>query len=133
MSRYLLDSNICIAWLKGNKTVVQRIIAAGENQVCLCSTVKAELWYGAGKSQRVAENQAGLVRFFGDFYSLPFDDEAALQSGQIRANLAKQGAPIGPYDLQIAAIALVHSLTVVTHNTREFTRVQGLLLEDWLS
>jgi tRNA(fMet)-specific endonuclease VapC len=132
MSRYLLDSNICIAWLKNHHTIVQRIIAAGENQICLCAPVKAELWYGACKSQRISENQASLVRFFGDFLSLPFNDEAALYFGDIRANLARQGIPIGPYDLQIAAIAVAHGLTVVTHNIREFARVPGLKLEDWL-
>jgi len=63
---------------------------------------------------------------------LPFDDKAALNLGDMRAYLAKQGTPIGPYDLQIAAIAITHSLTVVTHNTREFARVPGLNLEDWL-
>jgi tRNA(fMet)-specific endonuclease VapC len=133
MSRYLLDSNICIAWLKNDKAIVQRIIAAGENQICLCAPVKAELWYGACKSLRVAENQASLARLFSDFPSLPFDDKAALHSGDIRAYLARCGTPIGPYDLLIAAIALAHGLTVVTHNTREFDRVPGLMLEDWLS
>lgn len=132
MSRYLLDSNICIAWLKNDKAIVQRIIAAGENQICLCAPVKAELWYGACKSRRIAENQASLARLFSDFPSLPFDDKAALQAGDIRAHLAGNGTPIGPYDLQIAAIAFAHGLTVVTHNTREFARVPGLMLEDWL-
>jgi len=111
---------------------VQRIIAAGDNHVYLCAPVKAELWYGACKSQRIAEYQASLARLFSDFLSLPFDDKAALHFGDIRAHLASQGTPIGPYDLQIAAIALAHDLTVVTYNTREFARVPGLKLEDWL-
>lgn len=132
MTRYLLDSNICIAWLKNHKTIVQHIIAVGDDQVCLCAPVKAELWYGACKSQRIAENKASLSRLFSDFLSLPFDDNAALYLGDIRAHLlAKQGTPIGPYDLQIAAIALTHGLTVV-NNTREFTRVPGLVCVDWL-
>ncbi len=130
--RYLLDTNICIAWLKNNNAVVQRIIDAGENQVCLCAPVKAELWYGACKSERIAKNQTSLARLFNDFQSLPFDDLAALHFGDIRAHLAKQGTSIGPYDLQIAAIALAHNLTVVTNNTREFSRVPELMLEDWL-
>ena len=66
-----------------------------------------------------------------NFLSFPFDGNAARHFGRIRADLAKTGNPIGPYDLQIAAIALSHSLTVVTHNTREFSRVSGLNLEDW--
>ncbi|MDP1709482.1 MAG: PIN domain-containing protein, partial [Candidatus Komeilibacteria bacterium] len=63
--------------------------------------------------------------------SLPFDGNAAREFGEIRAYLARQGTPIGPYDLQIAAIAKVHDLILVTHNTREFSRVLGLRLEDW--
>ncbi|ELR99311.1 putative nucleic acid-binding protein [Gloeocapsa sp. PCC 73106] len=65
------------------------------------------------------------------FVSLTFDDEAAQICGRIRAQLANQGTLIGPYDLQIAAIALTHNLTVITHNVREFSRVQDLKIEDW--
>ncbi len=65
------------------------------------------------------------------FVSLPFDDVTALTYGRIRAELAANGTPIGPNDFQIAAIALTHSLTLVTHNTREFSRVSGLVIEDW--
>ena len=63
--------------------------------------------------------------------SLPFDGNAAREFGEIRAYLARQGTPIGPYDLQIAAIAKAHDLILVTHNTREFSRVLGLRVEDW--
>lgn len=132
MNHYLLDTNTCIAWLKDNTAVVQHIITAGENHVYLCSPVKAELWYGACKSQRVTQNKASLMRFFSDFPCLAFDDEAAFHFGNIRANLSKLGTPIGPYDLQISAIAFAHGLIAVTHNTREFSRVEGLILEDWL-
>jgi len=65
------------------------------------------------------------------FASLPFDDAAAVIYGRIRAQLATAGALIGPYDLQIAAIALANNLTVVTRNTQEFSRVPGLVIEDW--
>jgi tRNA(fMet)-specific endonuclease VapC len=71
--------------------------------------------------------------FLQQFVSMPFDDAAAMVYGTIRANLAKAGTPIGPNDLQIAAIALANELTLVTHNTREFSRIQGLKLEDWES
>jgi tRNA(fMet)-specific endonuclease VapC len=70
-------------------------------------------------------------RFLEQFESLPFDDQAGLIHGRIRAQLAALGTPIGPYDLQIAAIALANNLTVVTHNTSEFKRVEGLRIEDW--
>ncbi len=99
--------------------------------MAVCSVVKAELFYGAFRSnhpQRTLERQQA---FLSQFVSLPFQDEAALLSGRIRTELAKAGTPIGSYDLQIAAIALANDLTLVTHNTREFERVEGLQIEDW--
>ncbi len=93
--------------------------------------VKAELFYGAYKSSKVYENLAKLELLFLLVESFPFEAKAAAQFGDIRAYLAKQGAPIGPYDLQIAAVARTHNLTLVTHNTREFSRVPDLNIEDW--
>jgi tRNA(fMet)-specific endonuclease VapC len=83
------------------------------------------------KSTRVAENLELLDELFADFTSVPFDDNAARRYGEIRSDLARKGTPIGPNDLMIAAIASVHELTLVTHNTREFNRVTGLNLKDW--
>jgi len=83
------------------------------------------------KSSRFADNLALLDEFFANFDSFPFDDDAARKYGEVRAVPARQGILIGPDDLMIAATALVHGAVVVTHNTREFTRVHGLLIEDW--
>ncbi len=99
--------------------------------IFLCDVVKAELYYGAFHRGRREENLALLEHLFPTFASLPFNSEAARACGQIRAALAAAGTPIGPYDFQIAAIALVHDLTVVTHNTAEFDRVPQLKMEDW--
>lgn len=112
MSRYLLDTNACIAWLRNDEPITQRIVLAGKGHIWLCAPVKAELWFGACKSQRVAKNQSSLRRFFANLPSLPFDDDAAEHFGDIRAAFARQGKPIGPYDLQIAAIARAHGLVV---------------------
>lgn len=131
MKRYLLDTNACIAIMKNNIKVLNRIRKVGIETVYLCTPVKAELWFGAYKSQRIEENQARLRMFFNDLPSLTFDDLAAEHFGNIRAFLARQGTPIGPYDLQIAAIATSHNLILVTHNTREFARIPNLQLEDW--
>ncbi len=131
MSRYLLDTNACIALLRNDEPITQHVVLAGEGHIWLCAPVKAELWFGVCKSQRVAENQVRLHRFFANLPSRPFDDDAAEHFGDIRAALARQGKSINPYDLQIAAIARAHGLIVVTHNTREFARVPGLMLEDW--
>jgi len=101
------------------------------NQVVVCSVVKAELFYGAMKSQYPVKTLAKQEIFLNRFVSLPFDDRAAQVFGEIRSYLAQLGKPIGPYDLQIAAIALVNQVTLVTHNTREFSRIPHLQIEDW--
>lgn len=130
--KYLLDTNTCIAFLKGNQTVVEKIRLVGIENLLLCSVVKAELWFGACKSERITANQAVLKEFFMQFSSISFDDNAIEHYGDIRALLSKAGKPIGANDFLIAAIARANQLTLVTNNTREFVRVPDLLLEDWL-
>ena len=132
MTTYLLDTNACIRILNGtHQGVVERFSAESPVTVRLCSVVKAELLYGARKSDRVAHVLVNLQRFFAPLDSFPFDDRAAEQYGMIRADLTRQGTPIGGNDLQIASIARVHDLTLVTHNIEEFLRVVGLRVEDW--
>jgi tRNA(fMet)-specific endonuclease VapC len=92
---------------------------------------KAELYYGARKSQRVEHNLEVLHRFFEPFWNLPFDDRAAEEYGIIRADLERAGTPIGPNDLLIAALARSRDLTLVSLNRREFDRVAGLRLTDF--
>ncbi len=87
--------------------------------------------YGAMRSNNSTRTLRVQQAFLVQFQSLPFDDQAGLIHGRIRAQLTAAGTPIGPYDLQIAAIALANNLTLVTHNTREFRRVEGLQIEDW--
>jgi tRNA(fMet)-specific endonuclease VapC len=109
------------------------MMAAPSGSVYLCSVVLAELYYGAMHSGAThqAGNLALIAKLRQDFVSLPFDDQAAQEYGNIRQHLAALGTPIGPNDLMIATIALVHRMTLVTHNTFEFSRVPGLTLEDW--
>lgn len=83
------------------------------------------------KSSRAVGNLALLEGFFANVDSLPLDDDAAKKYGAIRSELASKGTPIGPNDLMIAAIAIVAGAVVVTHNTREFSRVDGLKIVDW--
>jgi tRNA(fMet)-specific endonuclease VapC len=99
--------------------------------IALCSVVEAELHYGVERSAKPEENRKRLRPFLEQFLSYAFGRRSAQIFGEIRASLHAKGRPIGPYDLQIAAIALAHDLTVVTHNTDEFARVPGLKLEDW--
>ena len=130
---YLLDTNTVIALMKNNAPVIAQVRRVGRSELRLCAPVEAELWFGVSKSDRIEENRQRLLTLLSWLPSLPFSSEAAPHFGDIRAILARQGLPIGPYDLQIAAIARAHGLIVVTHNTREFARVPDLLLEDWLS
>ncbi|MBI2929191.1 MAG: type II toxin-antitoxin system VapC family toxin [Verrucomicrobia bacterium] len=129
---YLLDTNACVGYLRGRSvTIRDRMMALPAEEVVLCSVVKAELYYGARKSERPVQNLAVLAVFFERFTSLPFDDPAAEAYGRIRAELEAAGTPIGPNDLLIAAIALSRQVTVVTRNSSEFSRVPGLQCENW--
>jgi tRNA(fMet)-specific endonuclease VapC len=130
--RYLLDTNVCIVYLNGRSaTVRDRLLATPLAEIAVCSVVKSELFYGAMRSNNPIRMLERQQEFLNRFVSLPFADEATLVFGQTRAKLASAGTPIGAYDLQIAVIALVNNLTLVTHNTREFQRVEGLKIEDW--
>lgn len=129
---YLLDTNVCVMYMNGrSQSVRDRVLSTPTNEMAVCSVVKAELFYGAMRSTNLARTLERQQGFLNRFLSLSFDDAAALMFGQIRAQLDRRGTPIGAYDLQIAAIALTHNLTLITHNTAEFSRVDGLPLEDW--
>jgi tRNA(fMet)-specific endonuclease VapC len=129
---YLLDSNACIGYLNGRAVgVLQRLQAISAQDVVLCSIVKAELFYGAMKGTTPAQTLAKLNLFLNRFTSLPFDDRAAEVYGRIRARLSTMGTSIGPNDLFIASIAIANNVTLVTHNTREFSRIDELRVEDW--
>jgi tRNA(fMet)-specific endonuclease VapC len=129
---YLLDTNACIGFLNGrSRVVLEKLEATPDDQVRVCSVVKAEMIYGAMKSRDPTRAVRVQRSFFSRYRSLPFDDAAADVYGRIRAELESEGTPIGPNDLLIAAIAVANDLTLVTHNTNEFSRVTGLVLEDW--
>lgn len=132
--KFLLDTNTCIAYLtQRSSSVEEHFKQAVPADIALCSIVKSELLFGAHKSAKSTENLARLEIFFSPFVSLPFDDQAAALAGSVRAELEKAGTPIGPNDLLIGALALSRDLIVVTRNTREFSRISGLRLEDWVS
>ncbi|PSF31160.1 VapC toxin family PIN domain ribonuclease [Aphanothece hegewaldii CCALA 016] len=129
---YLLDTNTCIQYLTGRSSkVINKFKTIARQDIALCDVVKAELYYRAYKSSRRDANLALYELFFNQYISHPFDGKAASIYGQIRSNLEAKGTPIGAYDLQIAAIALVYDLILVTHNIKEFERIQNLKLEDW--
>ncbi len=127
----LVDTNICIAWLKGEKAVRAAWLALDPDELMLSSVVRAELLFGARLSRQVAANLARLEALFSAMRSVAFDDDAAGHYGLLRAQLTAQGRPIGPNDLMIAATALAHDATLVTRNQAEFSRVVGLRVVAW--
>jgi tRNA(fMet)-specific endonuclease VapC len=129
---YLLDTNVCIVYLKGqNSHLKQKLDNILLSEIAVCSVVKGELFYGSLRSANPERNLRLQQEFLSQFLSLPFDDQSAVVFGEIRTQLAAKGTPIGAYDLQIAAIALANNLILVTHNTKEFSRIPQLQLEDW--
>ena len=128
----LLDTNVCIPLINRTEpSLVERLLDAAPSSVILCSVVKAELYFGARNSQRAAENLGRVDRFCVVFDSLPFDDAAAVHYGVVRAQLKREGRPIGANDLMIASIALAAEATLVSRNLEEFERVPGLNVVSW--
>ena len=129
---YLLDTNTCIYFLnERSEPLVRRIKSTHPQDIVVCSIVKAELYYGALKSSRPMENLRKQQEFLQQLGSIPFDDHAAHEYGHIRSRLEKRGIPIGPNDMLIAAIAIANGAILITHNIREFERIEGMALEDW--
>ena len=129
---YMLDTNVCVVYMNGRSTSVRdRLDQLRPSDIVINSVVIAELFYGAMKSRDRAGTLAKQQQLLRPYVSLPFDDAASLKYGTLRAELEASGNTIGGNDMMIAAIALAHDLTLVTHNSREFLRVTGLKVEDW--
>ena len=130
--RYLLDTNTCIRYINGRAPQIrEHMRMVSDSDIAISTVTKGEMYAGSAKSQTPQRSRARQDAFFIRFASLPFDEAAADEFGRVRAHLERAGTPIGPYDMQIAAIAIVHGLILVTHNTKEFGRVSGLKIEDW--
>jgi tRNA(fMet)-specific endonuclease VapC len=129
---YLLDTNACIQILNSrNSSVTRRMLTIPRQEIFLCTIVYSELYYRAFKSSQVERNLDHLESLFEEFSVVSLDMQSAKLAGQIRAHLGAVGMPIGSNDLLIAAVALANNFTLVTHNTREFSRIDGLKHEDW--
>jgi tRNA(fMet)-specific endonuclease VapC len=129
----LLDTNICIYIINTKPpAVLARFQQYRLGDIGLCSVVAAELAFGVAKSGSERNRQA-LEMFLAPLTILPFDESAAWAYGDLRADLERRGTPIGSLDTMIAAHALSQQALLVTHNTREFAKVPGLQLDDWVA
>ncbi|WP_409409449.1 type II toxin-antitoxin system tRNA(fMet)-specific endonuclease VapC [Acidithiobacillus ferriphilus] len=132
MINYLLDTNICIFTIKCKPPEIREQFRRYHGQMAISAVTLMELIYGAEKSQAPERNLAEIEGFAARLELLEYGSEAAKHTGQIRAELAKVGKPIGPYDQMIAGHARSRGLIVVTNNLREFERVPGLRVVDWV-
>lgn len=134
MKRFLLDSDTCIYLINrrpGYDVILDRAEGKSYGDILVSSITFAELMYGIAKSRFQRQNQRAARLFFAHFPILPFDQAAAEAYGQIRAGLETRGSPIGPLDTLIAAHAVSVGAVIVTNNTKEFSRVPGLGVENW--
>jgi tRNA(fMet)-specific endonuclease VapC len=131
MLKYMLDTNICIFTIKNRPQQVRDAFNRSHDQLCISSVCLMELIYGAERSASPEKNLSVVEGFVARLEVLPYDEMAANHSGQLRAELARSGTPIGPYDQLIAGHARSRGLIMVTNNRPEFDRVPGLRVEDW--
>ncbi len=129
---YLLDTNIFVYYMKNSyPNMTARLFSMNPDKLFISALTVCELEYGAEKSNWGARTRDKLYTILAPFQILNFTSRDAIASGRIRGMLEKKGTPIGTYDTLIAGQALSRGLILVTHNTREFKRVENLIVEDW--
>jgi tRNA(fMet)-specific endonuclease VapC len=131
---YLLDTNTCIYVInKRPASAIRRMQTREPEEIAISTITQAELEYGMARSKYPDRNRIALLEFLFPFFLLDFDQAAAAQYGQIRAVLESRGRPIGPLDMLLATQAKSRDLVLVTNNEKEFRRVEGLKIENWIS
>jgi tRNA(fMet)-specific endonuclease VapC len=130
--KYMLDTNICIYIIKQKpQAVIERFVQTEISQIGISSITLSKLLFGVSKSSKPDQNKIALAQFIAPLEIMPYDDQAALCYGDLRACLEKQGQPIGSLDMLIAAHALSINSTLVTNNEKEFIRIPDLKIENW--
>jgi tRNA(fMet)-specific endonuclease VapC len=127
----LLDTNILIYCLKGREPVSTRVMASDRHDVCIPGVVAYEIEYGTRKEEKNVRRQVIVEGLLKNMRIIPFDGDAAREAARIRIDLERRGLMIGPVDLLISATALSRGATLVTNNSKEFSRIRGLRLADW--
>jgi tRNA(fMet)-specific endonuclease VapC len=128
---HLLDTNVCIAAMRGHPKVREQLLARTPSDCGVSSVSLYELYAGVERCQQPVAERLKVDAFMRPLHRLPFDEAAAAHTARVRWHLERQGLRIGPYDLMLAGQALALDVVLVTHNLREFSRVPGLELEDW--
>lgn len=128
---YLLDTDICIYWLRNRYSVREKVREIGWNEISICVITAAELYFGAYNSSRIRENLERAEFFIQQLPVLPLTDAVLRRFGQLKAQFRRIGQPIADFDLLIASVALTEGKILVTNNTRHYDRITGLQLENW--
>ena len=130
--KYFLDTNICIYYLKGMyPEIIKKLLSKNPEDIKIPSIVKAELMYGAEKSESKNKIKEKIIEFLLPFEIVGFNDEATEIYGKTREYLEKKGMIIGPNDLIIASTVLSQNGTLITNNAKEFKRIKELKIENW--
>ena len=132
MLKFMLDTNIVIYTMKNRPQQVRETFKRHHGQLCVSVVTVGELVFGAERSARPERNLADVEAFLARLDVLPFDGPAATHFGQLRAELYSAGKPIGPYDMMIAGHARSQGLILITNNSKEFDRVAGLRIDNWV-
>jgi tRNA(fMet)-specific endonuclease VapC len=132
LRNYLLDTNICIYALKGHARILHTLLSKSPASIWVSVITEAELRTGAAKSSSPRKSLRALGNFLKPLHIVEFTSQDADAYAQVRAKLEKAGTPIGPMDTLIGAQAISRHLTLVTNNEREFSRISGLSLENWV-
>jgi|SRR6056297_2764462 len=132
MLKFMLDTNIIIYIMKNRPKQVKDRFKLHNGQMCISSVTLGELVFGAEHSQQTDRNLADIEEMTARIDVLPFEDNAAYHFGRIRSDLYRMGRPIGPYDMMIAGHARASAMILVTNNVKEFERVPGLQVENWV-
>ena len=129
---HLLDTDICIYWLKGSRPILEHAEAIGPSRIAISTITVAELYFGAYNSAKVDENLARAEAFVRQVAVLPLNDSTLKTFGKLKTNLRKQGQPLADFDLLIAGTALAEGRILVTNNIQHYVRIPDLQLENWM-